>query len=61
MTGECQDTVCKIDQCKNCETSGIQLCDVCNTGFKVGSDGASCIPDCVVNDCDVCSDVAVCD
>ena len=55
-TGLCIDTVCKVDNCKNCVESGIQLCDECDAEFLVNTDKTKCDPDtsCRTLFCDKC-------
>mmetsp|Transcript_18789 Transcript_18789/g.25477 ORF Transcript_18789/g.25477 Transcript_18789/m.25477 type:complete len:330 (+) Transcript_18789:1862-2851(+) len=64
QTGVCEDTVCRVDQCKYCVLSGINACDECSTGFAVSDDKAQCQPDqsCNVLFCEECSaDINTCE
>lgn len=59
----CEDVTCKLANCRNCETSGIQSCDVCEAGYFFDSAKGTCELDvCQVEHCMTCeSDRNICE
>ena len=62
-TNLCEDKVCKVDSCKNCETFGIELCNECESEFILSEDFKKCNPDlsCKVSGCGTCEQRETCD
>lgn len=62
-SGKCVYAECKVQRCSTCEADSHEVCNVCESGFSLDSDGLCQSTSCKVKNCDDCrlSGEAACD